>query len=51
MLQPSSVSGIFVMQYIKKRQGLRVSGSEYKQGFLKLLYNAMGGVRKGMCKF
>jgi len=24
---------------------------EYKQGFLKLLYNAMGGVRKGMCKF
>ena len=49
MLQPSSVSGTFILQSIKKRKGLRVGGSEYKQGFLKLLYNAMGGVRKGMC--
>ena len=32
-------------------QGLRASGSECKQGFLKFLYNAMGGVRKGMCIF
>ena len=50
MLQPSSVSGTFVLQFIKKRKGLRVSGSKYKKGFLKFLYNAMGGVRKGMCK-
>ena len=51
VLQPSSVSGTFVLQFNKERKGLRVSGSEYKQGFLKFLYNAMGGVRKGMCKF
>ena len=51
VLQPSSVSGTFVLQFVKKRKGLRVSGSEYKQGFLKFLSNALGGVRKGMCKF
>ena len=51
VLQSSSVSGTFVLQFIKKRKGLRVSGSEYKQGFLKFLYNAMEGVRKCMCKF
>ena len=50
MLQSSSVSGTFVLQFIKKRKGLRVSGSEYKQCFLKFLYNAMGGVRKGLCE-
>ena len=51
MLQPSSVSGTFVLQFIKEHKGLRMSGSECKQGFLKFLYNAMGGVRKGMCIF
>ena len=43
MLQPSSVSGTSVLQSIKKCKGLRVSGSEYKQGFLKFLSNALGG--------
>jgi len=43
VLQPSSVSGTSVLQSIKKCKGLRVSGSEYKQGFLKFLSNALGG--------
>ena len=51
MLQPSSVTVTFVLQFIKKSKGLRVSGIEYKQGFLKFLYNAMGEDRKGMCEF
>ena len=33
MLQPSSVSGTFVLQFIKKCKGLRVGGSEYKRVF------------------
>jgi hypothetical protein len=51
VLQPSSVSSTFVLQFIKKHKGLRVGGSEYKQGFLKFLYNATGGIRQGLCDF
>jgi hypothetical protein len=51
VLQPSSVFDTLVLQFIQKRKGLCVSGSKYKQGSLKFLYNAMVGVTKGMCEF